>query len=80
MMYDNYNYERIIYEYEKLENQCRQMYYEICRLEHYIDNTDEYLDNCNFDLLVDFFIKNPDKFNKITAQLRKEKIKNIEKI
>lgn len=77
-MYDNYRFEHIAYQYEKLENQCRRMNDEIYRLQEYIDSIDKYLNDCDLDSLANFFIKHPDKFNKIVAKMRKEKLKNIE--
>ena len=76
-MYEKYRYNDIIYECNKLRHECGCMYDKINSLEDYLNNIDEYLNKCDLNLLSEYFLKNPDKFNKINAQMRKEKLNKI---
>lgn len=78
-MYDNYRQDMMRYHYEKLMNDAKRMYDELSHLRYILSDKQTMLDNCDTDSFIEFFIKNPEEFNKIIVKMRKEKIKNIDK-
>ena len=77
-MFNENGYREMEYKYRQLLDEYCRTRDEIYYLKNRLNDDQKYLDLCEDDTFIEFFLRKPERFNKIVSKMRKVKLKKIE--